>query len=321
MIKFYVFLAIQLALFATVCHAGFEAKLLHIKGKVKVVRDRKTLKAHKGMELFSGDKIKCARKSLAIIRYGKKSTIKVDERTSLSISTLVSVDTGKPKEQGVMVKLLNGSFMMDYSRAHKDEQVKVEMKSVALGVRGTRFFVSSSGQGEKHAHAAVERGQVNIYDFAADDYEVIAAGTGVVVDGGRAITKPAAFDWVKKMNWSVSDQLRGSGFRAKEFRKARVSEVKKKIKNLRKRVRKKIKAKLKRQWNKVDNLRGKARQKIKSKLNNKALKSAKRKRDRLKKRKQAIEQRKKNMREFRKRKWKKELKKPELPNVPDLLKK
>ena len=146
------------------------SKIIYMKGEVSVKRGDNTLAASSDMALEDADIVSTGIDSLAIIKIQDHSKIKIDDKSSLKIQF---VDTSSSKS--TFINTIKGSFLMDFNKEHKkNSEVFVKVKNISMGVRGTRFLVGSNeGDDEDHITLAVERGQVDIFNFDTDDTEFL----------------------------------------------------------------------------------------------------------------------------------------------------
>jgi hypothetical protein len=81
----------------------------------------------------------------------------------------------------------------------------VTTPTVAAAVRGTRFFTAygRAGAGGRDLWVCVDEGVVEVRTSASKGALSVPAGKGVLIKSGRALTKPQAYDWTKKLNWNM----------------------------------------------------------------------------------------------------------------------
>ena len=236
----YVFSIFLILLTSLSLHAGEEVgKLVYIRGNVEILRNEQTLEAKKEQTVLTDDLIITDESSLAIISYKNGSKIKVDAKSQVHLKKIV--DDGAP-EGGLKLNLLMGSFIMNFINPNKEQSISVEAKNIAMGVRGTRFFMGIDDQ--NLVNTAVEKGEVEVFNSLQNDSEAIKAGRGIVFEKDGNITNSHTYDFIKRMNWSTDGRTGGSKFRDSALRKSRMDEFNNNLSSLRNRKRKNISNKL-----------------------------------------------------------------------------
>lgn len=281
-----------LALFLNCSIFAFNSsKILFMKGDVKVEREGQTLNANKGMSLNDNDIIKTGIDSFAIVKIENHSKLKVDDNSSLTIQLADITSTAKDI---TYINMIKGSLLMDFSKDKNNNEVFINVNNIAMGVRGTRFLVGANSGEEENITLAVERGQVDIFNYEKDDSESVVAGHGVVVENGEELTKPYQYDWMSNVNWDVQDEKAGSNFRGRRIRQKRLAEFKSKRKELRERIKNRI--------GKLDKeKREKIIQRIKSRRDNRRNKRTERRKNRQKRMEKRKQRRERRGRQVKKR--------------------
>jgi hypothetical protein len=232
-------------------HALSNSKIIYMKGDVKVEREGEEYRGHKNFQLQNSDIVRTGIDSLAIVQLENHSKLKLDDNSSLAVE--LNRDE-KSDSKVTYINMLRGSFLMDFKKQDKEE-IFIKVKKVSMGVRGTRFLVGADGEDEDHITLAVERGQVDLYQFDRDDSESVIEGHGVIVENGQNLTKPYKYNWLRNVNWNVTDSNSGSKFRGKKLKQRRLSEFRKKRKELRQRRVKRISSSVKEKRKRINQFR------------------------------------------------------------------
>lgn len=150
------------------------------KGKVEIFRNKKKVSP----PVQSGDVVKVHRGGLLVLK-SPQETLKIMHDTVIS-----------PREtkEGTLIDLVKGALISLVS----NKSFKVRTRSTILGVRGTQFFVQTTG--DKDLWMCVNEGVVNVKK--GKESVDVPAGKGVFVDK-KDISKPLAFAWTKKINWKM----------------------------------------------------------------------------------------------------------------------
>ena len=150
------------------------------KGKVEIFRDKKLVSP----PVKSGDTIKVHRPGLLVLK-SPQETLKIMHDTVI-----------RPREtkEGTIIDLVKGGIV---SLVRK-KSFKVRTRAVSMGVRGTQFFVQTTGKDD--VWMCVNEGVVKVQKNKKN--VDVPAGKGVFVDK-KEISKPEAFAWTKRINWKM----------------------------------------------------------------------------------------------------------------------
>lgn len=182
-----------------------EGKVLFLKGDVflneKKINQKLTLKKK--------DIIRTGKSSLAVLSLEDGSKIKLNENTSLSLGkasktqSLIKVNKGS-----AFFKVLKKNFINNAKQKKKHKFV-VKYNSVAMGVRGTEFFVSDGKNKSNDIWMCVNEGKVLVKADTEKKSTLVNAGEGIVVKKGKNTSSPRPLKWTKKLNWKM-DNNKGS---------------------------------------------------------------------------------------------------------------
>jgi hypothetical protein len=169
-----------------------QGTVLYVKNQVQI--DNKSIA--KGDKVQAGQTITTGQGSMAVLLFDNSSTVKVNEN---SIITLKAFDK---KKRSTRFSLMKGSgfFKLDPKAKGK---LSVQARTVAMGVRGTLFFVSYGKEKKEDVYMCVQEGKVAIRGKSQRKPVLVNAGQGVVVAGGLKSSKPSFLPWTKNLNWEL----------------------------------------------------------------------------------------------------------------------
>lgn len=166
------------------------ARLLKVKGDVKVIRKNKKVELGKVQkQLFVGDRVMTANKSMARIQFVDGSTIVLGPDSKIEISKFSKDKTG-------VLRMFHGQLKAVVTKAldeGKKEKLIIKTKQVSMGVRGTEFHVRFDDL-KNRTSLLVEEGRVAIapsgklesvddISMALDEGEFVEEGEVISVDG------------------------------------------------------------------------------------------------------------------------------------------
>lgn len=192
-------------LFAAKEH-DFAAILFFTRGKVYLSSEGGLFgEVKKGQELAEGDIIRTKDKSLAIVRFPDKSTMRVDHNSEIEIERVVENVEGESLGSSDII-LRGGRAVIDVINKSRAPVFNVKTKSVAIGVRGTRFMAGLDPE-SNHMDLAVDRGEVEIsHKEKKNMAEAIEAGHSIHLENGSEFNKPQRHDWINKFNFNANDK-------------------------------------------------------------------------------------------------------------------
>lgn len=161
--------------------------------------------AEKGDLLSKGDEIKTGKKSLMIIRFPDKSTMRVESNSHITFDSIVERVENRSLGSTSMI-LKAGRAVINVINHNKAPVFKVKHKSVAVGVRGTKFFAGIDEDSD-HLDIAVQKGEVEVEHQEENDMaDAVEAGHGITIEKGETFTQPQQYDWVDKVNYEANDE-------------------------------------------------------------------------------------------------------------------
>lgn len=148
------------------------------KGTFEILRNNKKVDP----PVQSGDVIKVHKGSLVVLK-SPQEVLKIMHDTVI-----------RPQEtkDGSVIDLIKGSIVSKVTK----KSFQVRSRYTTMGVRGTQFFVSASGE---DLWMCVEEGVVNVQK--KNESVDVPAGKGVFI--GKTVSKPEAYAWTKGINWKM----------------------------------------------------------------------------------------------------------------------
>jgi ferric-dicitrate binding protein FerR (iron transport regulator) len=149
--------------------------------------------AAQAQELHPGDVVATGPDAAAVLLLedGTKVKLKSDSKVEL-------VKLRKPAE----VKLLAGGVFSQVDHA-RGAGFKMRTKTATMGVRGTQFFTSIAGD-DGDVWMCVNDGEVAVtLDGTRLMPQLVKAGQGIQIAGGKKITPPRKYKWTEELNWKM----------------------------------------------------------------------------------------------------------------------
>jgi hypothetical protein len=169
-----------------------QGKVLFVKNKV--YGNKKLLT--KGDQVKVGTIITAGKGAIAVLKFDNSSTVKINQNSSVVLKKY------EKEKKATRFSLLKGSgfFQMDPKAGGK---LSVQAKTVAMGIRGTHFFVSYGKKKKRDVYMCVQEGKVAIRGKKQKKPVLVKAGQGVVVAEGLESSKPSYLPWTKDLNWEL----------------------------------------------------------------------------------------------------------------------
>lgn len=183
------------ALAVTVSAAPPPAVLRAVVGKVEVQSGGKTEPGKDGRVLAEGDTLISGAGASAVVELADGTKLKLAQRSRAKLSL------PKPKAPQTTIELLAGGVFAKVAKRAREAEFRVRAQEAVAAVRGTRFF-TAYGRGAD-LWVCVDEGAVNVSAPNADRPLAVPAGKGILIKGGKDLTKPQAYDWTKKLNWNM----------------------------------------------------------------------------------------------------------------------
>jgi ferric-dicitrate binding protein FerR (iron transport regulator) len=158
------------------------------------------------IEVKKNDTITTGARSLAVLKLDDGSNIKINEKSSLSIGKASSTQSLINVQKGsAFFRVLKKNFINQKAKKKKHKFV-VKYKTVAMGVRGTEFFVSDGKENSSDIWMCVNEGKVVVKSNSEKESTLVKAGEGIVVKNGKKTSSPKPLKWTRNLNWKMDNQ-------------------------------------------------------------------------------------------------------------------
>lgn len=158
-------------------------------------------KVVRGSVIPVGTRVRVGQRGLVILKGDDGSVVKLTEGAALEITKLDPISSGGQ----TLYSLVKGAAFFQFPKI-KNRKSGVRTKTVAMGVRGTEFFVShGSGSNVDDVWMCVNEGLVAVDTAKADKEVLVKAGEGVRIQSGLSISTPQELPWTKKLNWEMDE--------------------------------------------------------------------------------------------------------------------
>jgi hypothetical protein len=156
-------------------------------------------------KVYFGEILRTAADSIAVVKIIQGVKLKVDANSVVEVDNLYSKKMGKQEKKSSRFFpsffLHRGTLYGDVDKDRKDlQEIKVKTKYVALGVRGTQFFVHQAGNKEAEYTAHVKRGTVELQ--SGKQKRSVANGKGVHLSPEGELSQATEQDWSKDLNYN-----------------------------------------------------------------------------------------------------------------------
>jgi hypothetical protein len=126
--------------------------------------------AAKGDVLTSGDQVRTAEKSLAVVKFIDNSLVRVREKSELTVNG----ESGTPGRLSKVVRLGSGAFGFDIKKQKQDEQFRFTSPTSVASIRGTKGKMSG---GEGHDTLVVTEGLISFSNTVSNRSVEVPAGS------------------------------------------------------------------------------------------------------------------------------------------------
>ena len=169
---------------------------LYIKGQVLINDKKADLKSL----IWEKNRIKTGPSSLAVFKLPDRSKIKLSENSVILIEKLYN------KEDSTRLNISHGEAFFTVLKekiVSKKDKFIVKNKFTSMGVRGTKFFVSSAVNKKDDLWMCVNEGLVAIQSLQDKAETLVKAGEGIVSNRKQGTSKPRPLPWTKNLNWNM----------------------------------------------------------------------------------------------------------------------
>lgn len=167
-------------------------RVKYLRGDVWQKTNQGNIKVTNQTSLTTPFSLSSEKGSLAVLK-NTKMTFRIDESSSMRIS----------ENQLNTVSLKNGSVLIRYVKSQfiKRHKLKVKTESLAVGVRGTTFFVFSDLEGK--SFVSVDEGIVETKGVHSKDYVEVKNGFSSILNNKKQNLQPKKFKFQKYINWNL----------------------------------------------------------------------------------------------------------------------
>jgi ferric-dicitrate binding protein FerR (iron transport regulator) len=170
-------------------------QIVYTEGDVAWRNGSNTHDAAIGDPLGPGDVLVTGARSIAVIDLGNGTTVKLKEKTTLSIDSIGESTSVKLTAGGAFTSIarkLTGRFSMNTQTA-------------VAGVRGTEFFMAygKTIDDQPDVWLCVNSGAVEVSIPQTGQTVIVPKGLGINIVAGAKITNPKSYPWTRKLNWNI----------------------------------------------------------------------------------------------------------------------
>lgn len=185
------------------------AEVFFVRGGVYLEDNYSEVPLQKGDKIDEGDTVVTAENSLVIIRLSDGSKLKINQNSKMTFEQIIArIDKESVGQTSLVMQA--GSAIFDVKNKRKEPKLEVKTKTVAMGVRGTRFFAGFDPS-INQTWTSVNRGEIEIYDpeNRKTKADVIEAGRSMLVDN-REFSRPAQYEWQQQIDFDVNNNTQGA---------------------------------------------------------------------------------------------------------------
>jgi ferric-dicitrate binding protein FerR (iron transport regulator) len=188
-----------LLLLAASASAAEHATLVHATGDVTVEAAGAGRLAKAGASVPDGGSVATAAGATAILELPDGSRLKLRESSRLKLSL------PKTRSPQTEVTLSLGSVFAKVMKRLPGAEFRVRAGTAVAAVRGTEFFTAFGRKAKKgkgdDLWVCVGKGVVDV--SAGGKSRPVKEGEGVLIPGGKEVTKPKFYPWTKELNWNM----------------------------------------------------------------------------------------------------------------------
>lgn len=180
-------------------------KVVYRKGDVSMSRGGESRKIFKGDFLIGKDLVKTPSKGLLILGFGEgyNSRMKIGPNSEITLEGKIA-DIEDKNEEKTFFFLKVGNILVNYINKNKDKnKLKVRTRTASMAVRGTEFFIHTTGDGK--TLVAVKSGVVLAKHIDKVAGVPLTSEEGVVFTTEGGSGKLNLPTWYKEINWQLDD--------------------------------------------------------------------------------------------------------------------
>jgi len=190
------FLLVIASLAFTASVAADAGKLTFVAGQVEINNGAGWQKAALGTLVKENEKVRTGKKGTVIISLKSGAALKLKSDSQITLSAVGASTT---------IDVESGSIFSKVGKRQPGQTFQIRAQTMVAAVRGTEFYFA---YGKKKSQKAdlwlcVNEGQVNVVDTSTKSDVNVNAGEGIVIPSTKAIPKPRAYTWTKKLNWNM----------------------------------------------------------------------------------------------------------------------
>lgn len=188
-------LALLLCLGAASAAFAVSGQIVYTEGDVAWRNGPDTHDAAIGDPLGPGDVIVTGARSMVVIDLANGTTLKLKEKTTLSIDSI---------GESTAVKLTAGGVFTSIARKLTG-RFSVNTQTAVAGVRGTEFFMAygKTIDAQPDVWLCVNSGAVEVSIPETGQTVIVPQGLGINIVAGARITAPKSYPWTRKLNWNI----------------------------------------------------------------------------------------------------------------------
>ncbi len=184
---------------------AFEVKVRYVSGLAELYENNKKLsKLAVGQEINLGQVIKTGSNSLVVVALEGGSLLKLKESSELRFDQFTGSAAQANRKSSFT--LLGGGLFSKVSKLVGSETFNVQTPTMVAGVRGTSFFIAYGKKAAKEESEdlwlCVNEGNVEVGTTSSPQKVMVKPGEGIIVPGGKKVTKPKPYAWTKNLNWN-----------------------------------------------------------------------------------------------------------------------
>jgi ferric-dicitrate binding protein FerR (iron transport regulator) len=176
--------------------AADAGKITYATGKVEIERAGKWQKATLGATINEAEKLRTGNNGTAIVMLKTGATLKLKPDTIIAMSSVNTETT---------IELQGGAVFAKVDKKKAGQIFEIRAQTTVAAVRGTEFFFSygKKAKDKSDLWLCVNEGRVNVVDSDTKSEVDVNAGEGIIIPTDKAIPKPKAYAWTRKLNWNM----------------------------------------------------------------------------------------------------------------------
>lgn len=189
-----------LLLAASAPASAARATLAYAAGAVTIEASGTSRAGRAGTDVPSGASVSTAKGATAVVALPDGSRLKLRELSRVTVTL--------PSKASSLTDVLlgRGGIFAEVAKRLRGHEFHVRTQTAVAAVLGTEFF-TAFGRGSD-LWICVNHGVVRVTADGSAKPAELRPGQGVLIKGGKDLTKPQAYDWTKTLNWNV-DPARG----------------------------------------------------------------------------------------------------------------